>query len=45
MTTATLSPATASSSGPRRSARVLPGFNITLGFTVLYLILIVLIPL
>lgn len=29
----------------RRSARVLPGFNITLGFTLLYLCLIVLIPL
>ncbi|MFT5933467.1 MAG: sulfate transport system permease protein, partial [Hydrogenophaga sp.] len=29
----------------RRSARVLPGFNLTLGFAVLYLSLIVLIPL
>lgn len=29
----------------RRSAHVLPGFNITLGFTLLYLCLIVLIPL
>ena len=45
MTTATLSAGTASSSVPRRSARVLPGFNLMLGITVLYLSLIVLIPL
>ncbi len=45
MTTATLSYATAPSSGPRRSARVLPGFKLTLGYAVLYLSLIVLIPL
>jgi len=32
-------------SGPRRSARVLPGFNLTLGYTIVYLSLIVLIPL
>ena len=30
---------------PRASRRVLPGFNLTLGYTVLYLSLIVLIPL
>ncbi len=30
---------------PRRSGRVLPGFNLSLGFTLLYLSLIVLIPL
>jgi sulfate transport system permease protein len=31
---------------PRRSpAKVLPGFNLTLGFTIFYLSLIVLIPL
>ena len=36
----------AAAGGARRSgARVLPGFNITLGFTVFYLCLIVLIPL
>ena len=29
----------------QKPARVLPGFNITLGFTLLYLSLIVLIPL
>lgn len=35
-----------SAGGPRRQpARVLPGFNLTLGYTVLYLSLIVLIPL
>jgi sulfate transport system permease protein len=33
------------SAGPRRSARVLPGFNLTLGYTIAYLSLIVLIPL
>ena len=34
------------SQAPRRaSARVLPGFNLTLGYTVVYLSLIVLIPL
>ena len=32
-------------STPRRSGRVLPGFNLSLGFTLLYLSLIVLIPL
>ena len=41
MTTAVLS-----AGGPRRKpSRVLPGFNLTLGYTVLYLSLIVLIPL
>ncbi|WP_374642693.1 ABC transporter permease, partial [Hydrogenophaga sp.] len=45
MTSATLSAGTAPSSGPRRSARVLPGFNLTLGYALLYLSLIVLIPL
>ena len=45
MTSATLPAGAAPASGPRRSARVLPGFNLTLGYTVLYLSLIVLIPL
>ena len=46
MTTTTL-PARAAPvfASHRRSARVLPGFNLTLGFAVLYLSLIVLIPL
>jgi len=46
MTTTTL-PARAAPvfASRRRSARVLPGFNLTLGFAVLYLSLIVLIPL
>jgi len=35
----------AAGGGRRSGARVLPGFNITLGFTVFYLCLIVLIPL
>lgn len=45
MSSATLSAGTAPFSGVRRSARVLPGFNLTLGYTLLYLSLIVLIPL
>jgi len=46
MTTTTLPARTAPFfASPRRSARVLPGFNLTLGFAVLYLSLIVLIPL
>ena len=46
MTTATLPAAAAPSEARRRTRRrVLPGFNITLGFTILYLSLIVLIPL
>jgi len=36
---------TGPSSGARRSTRVLPGFNLTLGYTLFYLCLIVLIPL
>ncbi len=44
MTTATLSPpAVAAAARPRR--RVLPGFHLTLGYTLFYLCLIVLIPL
>ena len=46
MSTATLSSAGTLAPPRRRAARrVLPGFNITLGYTVLYLSLIVLIPL
>jgi sulfate/thiosulfate transport system permease protein len=45
MSSATLSAGTAPFSNSRRSARVLPGFNLTLGYTLLYLSLIVLIPL
>lgn len=45
MSSATLSAGTAPYSNSRRSARVLPGFNLTLGYTLLYLSLIVLIPL
>jgi len=46
MTTASLPSAAAPLAGTRRpSRRVLPGFNITLGFTLFYLCLIVLIPL
>ena len=46
MTTATLAVPQAPAAPRRRSARrVLPGFNLTLGYTLLYLSLIVLIPL
>ena len=46
MTTAALPSAAVSLAGTRRAKRrVLPGFNITLGFTVFYLSLVVLIPL
>src|SRR5574343_1051740 len=46
MSTATLSALTAVGAVPRRTPRrVLPGFNLTLGFAILYLSLIVLIPL
>ena len=46
MSTATLSsPGTLAPPRRRATRRVLPGFNITLGYTVLYLSLIVLIPL
>lgn len=48
MTTATLSAPLASAGQPvrkRPARRVLPGFNLTLGYTVFYLSLIVLIPL
>ena len=46
MTTATLAAPSAPAAPRRRSAhRVLPGFNLTLGYTLLYLSLIVLIPL
>jgi sulfate transport system permease protein len=47
MTTATLTtPLAAAATVPKRAQRrVLPGFNITLGYTLLYLSLIVLIPL
>ena len=44
MTTATL-PTSAVATARRPTRRVLPGFNITLGYTLLYLSLIVLIPL
>ncbi|MBK8667553.1 MAG: sulfate ABC transporter permease subunit CysT [Burkholderiales bacterium] len=46
MTTATLAvPATPAAPRRRAARRVLPGFNLTLGYTLLYLSLIVLIPL
>jgi sulfate transport system permease protein len=47
MTSATLSAGVAGADGARRPKRrtVLPGFNLTLGYTLLYLSLIVLIPL
>ena len=47
MTTATLAAPAAPAAPPRRrpARRVLPGFNLTLGYTLLYLSLIVLIPL
>ena len=47
MTTATLATPLPAAAAPQKRAprRVLPGFNITLGYTILYLSLIVLIPL
>ncbi|MFZ5568573.1 MAG: sulfate ABC transporter permease subunit CysT [Pseudomonadota bacterium] len=47
MTTATFNTPLSAVAAPRKRAqrRVLPGFNITLGYTILYLSLIVLIPL
>src|SRR6218665_1481386 len=47
MTTATLTTPLSAAATPQKRAkrRVLPGFNITLGYTILYLSLIVLIPL
>ena len=45
MTVAVLSPGLATQPGKRAARRVLPGFNITLGFTLFYLSVIVLIPL
>ena len=46
MTTASLAvPSTPAAPRRRAARRVLPGFNITLGYTLLYLSLIVLIPL
>ena len=45
MTAAVLSPGLAAQPGKRAARRVLPGFNITLGFTLFYLSVIVLIPL
>ncbi len=47
MTSATLSAALLATSGTRKrpTRRVLPGFNLTLGYTLFYLSLIVLIPL
>ncbi len=45
MTVAVLSPGLVTQPGKRAARRVLPGFNITLGFTLFYLSVIVLIPL
>ncbi len=45
MTASLATPQAAAASGVRKSRRVLPGFKITLGFTLFYLGLIVLIPL
>lgn len=45
MTAAVLAPGLAAQPGKRAARRVLPGFNITLGFTLFYLSVIVLIPL
>ncbi|MBC7916661.1 MAG: sulfate ABC transporter permease subunit CysT [Rhodoferax sp.] len=45
MTAAVLSPGLTTQPGKRAARRVLPGFNITLGFTLFYLSVIVLIPL